>query len=201
MAVTFDPEKHVIVNLQNRPTTVYSPDKKPITVQPYRDLRVGGVRRNEQGIYILTDPHFASFVSGAGPLYLKPREEVEKHAGAAFQTVVDAAKASPATTGTPMGKSAATVQAETAARHNRDRRAARTDAAAAAHAPTAAVTEAEPEAPAEDGPEVELHTHAELEALPMDDLRAYAANWSITGRSRRAIIDKLADAECIAADE
>ena len=199
MAVTFDPAKHVIVNLQNRPTTVFSPDKKPVTVQPFRDLQPGGARRNEQGIYILTDPHFAAFVGVQGPLYLKPREEVERHAGAAFQVVVDAGASSPVTTGTPLGKSAATLQGEAAARHNRDRRSARIDAAAAVATPT--VTEAPPEAPAADGPEVELHTHAELEAMPMDDLRAYAANWSLTGRGRRALIDKLADAECIAADE
>lgn len=203
--VNFDPEKHVIVNLQNRPTTVFSRDKKPITVQPYRDLGAGGARRNEQGTYVLDDPHFAAFVSGQGPLYLKPKAEVEAHLGDSFQAVVDVAAVAPAVTGTPMGKSAATVQGEAAARHHRDRRTARADAASA---PPPVSEDAEPETPAPetttdpgDGPEIELHTHSELEAMSMEDLRAYASNWSITGRSRRDIIDRLAESECIAADD
>jgi len=203
MAIAFDPAKHVIVNLQNRPTTVFDRQKHPVTVQPYRDLGAGGQRRNTSGTYILTDPHFAQFVGGQGPLYLKPKSEVETHLGAAFQAVVGSTPLPGAKpTGTPVGKSAASMEAEAVARHQKDRAAAYgMRVPAPVVAPAAVIAEDPQEDDPDTAPEVELHTLAELEDLSMEDLRAYADHWNLAGRSRKTLIDKLAAEDCIAADD
>lgn len=202
MAVTFDPEKQVIVNRQNRPTTVFDAQKHPVTVQPWAHVGPGGVVRNPEGTYIFVGEsarHYAKFVSPQGPLYLMDRKEAEVTLGKSFHGLVGGGAVGRANATTPVGESVTSSQAKARAR------AVSAPAAAAPVAPVAGaagaaappVTPAPAPAPAKpadagEGPEIELQTVKELDLMPFPALREYAANWNIVGPSRQLLMDRLA---------
>lgn len=207
MALQFDPAKHVIVNRQSRPTTVFDEHKRSVTVQPWQHIGPGGVVRNPDGVYVFMDEaarHYVKFVSPQGPLYFMDRKEAEATLGKSFRGVVGGGAVGRAGTATPLGESVISSQAKARTRAVPPAPAAAPapPVAGAAGAGAAPVTPAvpAPAAPAKpaaeagegDGPEVELQTAAELDAAPFAALREYAANWNITGPSRRTLMDKLA---------
>ena len=181
MSVTFDSTKFVMVNRQNRPTTVYDRNKRQVRVAPISLIRPHQPW-DRNGTYVLTDPYFFQHVSNQGPLYLMARAEAEALMGADFPAADVVPAKAPDSTATPVGMSAAQQ--------------AKIDAAKRASKPAPVKEDA-----AVGGDEIELNTLDELNDMSMKDLKDYASNWEIKGRSKAIIIDKLVAGEYVAPDE